>query len=111
MEPANYVSYAREKLGQFLDVWEGPGPAKGRLLRGWMYGPNQVIPGYLPDGLRQEFEALNEALNWVPPGPETAGDEYPGGNFRSTIEVMSDEEAEAIADRIKELHASLDPRS
>ena len=110
MDPAERESknarYAREKLGDFKDEWEKPGPIKRRLYRGWVAGPHVVQPGRLPDGLRQEFEALREAISWVPPGPEAAEGEWPG-TITATIEAMSEEEAQALADRMLELHASL----
>jgi hypothetical protein len=105
-EREKYARYAGEKLGYFKDEWEKPGPIKYRLYHGWMNGPGVVIPSRLPDGLRQEFEALREAISWLPPGPEAAEGEWPG-TITATIEAMSEEEALALADKILELHASL----
>ena len=44
----------------------------------------------------------------MPLGPEAVGGEWPG-TIRSTVEAMSEDEGLALADKIAELYASLDP--
>lgn len=111
----DYDSYARQKLGQAIDALEAkpgeaPGearPLKERLWQAWLDGLHVVMPEYLSGELKQEFEQLREAFTWLPqasPGPEAGrGEEWPG-TVIATLRAMSDEEAEALAARIRRLY-------
>jgi hypothetical protein len=101
-----YDLYAREKLAQATDAIEGGGPIKQRLYRAWIDGLHVVQPQMLSEGWRGEFEQLREAFTWVAPGPEAAEGEWPG-SLVATLRAMSDEEAEALAAKIRRLYAGL----
>lgn len=76
------------------------------MYRAWMDGLHVVQPGKLSDDLRVEFERLREAFTWLAPDPETVEGEWPG-TVVSTLRAMSDEEAGALAARIKQIYANL----
>lgn len=105
----DYDSYAREKLGQAVDALEEAGPIQERLWRAWLEGLHVVNPEYLSGDLKVEFEWIRETFSWLPPDPSEAdpsGEEWPG-TVITTLRAMSDEEAEALAARIRRLYGSL----
>src|SRR5215207_5824013 len=104
LKPEGYDRVAREQLGNAMDALEGPGPIKKRLYRAWLRGLHVVITERLSDRVRQQIE---EALTWVPPGPEEADEDE--GSVIATLKVMSEAEALALAARVEALYDSFDP--
>ena len=94
------LRYAREKLGDAVEELVGAPYINQRLLTAYMrLGPLQ--PGQLPDDLQEEFSRVKQALSFVPVGK--VGER----TLTSTLDSMSDEEAEALARTIFELFLRL----
>jgi hypothetical protein len=93
---------AVEKLGVAVHRLVGLGDIKDRLHQAYLsFEPLQ--PEDLPEHLRDEFRELKNALTWLPvdePGQQE-------GTLASTLDRMSDGEADRLARKIYELYSEV----
>jgi hypothetical protein len=96
------LGYAREKLGVAVDALATSAkPIQDRLHLAYMsFHPLQERDFADPE-MRASYAEIMRSLTIVKDGPESEG------YVRNTLNVMSDEEAERVAELIVELNAAV----
>ena len=103
MEDPTYL-YAVEKYAVAVSALVGAEDIRDRLYHAF----KSILPLYardMPEHLREEHEALKEALTWVPV-------EEPGeGTLRATLRAMDEREAGRLAKKFFELYMAVNDAS
>jgi len=94
----SYLSYVRERLGKAESALRDEGkPIRERLERSHRDGLSAVPVEWIPatyEDEREEFEAITAMLARLGPAMEKSG------SVQTTVWLMSEEDAEALAERI-----------
>jgi hypothetical protein len=93
--------YALEKLYLAICTLVGSRDVRERLVIAYISHLHPLTPNDFPGDLAEAYRGIREALSWLPP-------EYEGqGRLQATINAMTQEEAELLAQRLVTLYGDL----
>jgi hypothetical protein len=99
MSSGHSYGYVREKYAVVLDILGNENTsAKDRLYSAYISAWSRLQVTDFPEHLQGEFDAISEALTWVP--VDSPGE----GTLDSSLHHMSDEEAENLVRRMRQLY-------